>query len=34
MVQDESNEELNSNDEELEDMARGTHEEIEEEYAM
>lgn len=34
MVQDESNEELNSNDEELEDMARGNTEEIEDEYAM
>jgi len=34
MVQDESNEELNSNDDELEDMARGNTEEIEDEYAM
>ena len=34
MVQDESNEEINSNDDELEDMARGQTEDNEEEYSM
>ena len=33
MVQDESNEELNSNDDELEDMARVSTEDLEEEYS-